>query len=176
MPVAITLIYPLAIWLGHGEVEPRLLAGLLVLAAVTRLFTMKTGKAGRWWMAGAMLLAIAATWGNAWMPLKLYPVLVNGVMLGIFSYSLVSPPSVIERIARMKEPDLPPQAVQYTRRVTQVWCAFFLINGSIALATTLWASPAVWSLYNGVIAYVLMGLLFGGEYMVRLRFKRRHNV
>ena len=176
LPVAITLIYPLAIWLGHGEVEPRLLAGLLVLAAATRLFTIKAGKAGRWWMAGAVLLAITAAWGNAWMPLRLYPVLVNGMMLGIFGYSLVSPPSLIERIARMKEPDLPPQAVQYTRRVTQVWCVFFLINGSIALATTLWASPAVWSLYNGVIAYVLMGLLFGGEYMVRLRFKRRHNV
>ena len=170
------MLYPFAIWLGHGEVEPRLLAGLLVLAAATRLCTMKAGKAGRWWMAGALLLAIIAIWCNAWTPLKLYPVLVNGLMLGIFGYSLVSPPSLIERIARVKEPDLPPQAVRYTRRVTQAWCIFFLVNGSIALATTLWASPSVWSLYNGVIAYLLMGVLFVGEYIVRLRFRRRHHV
>lgn len=169
-------MYPLAIWLGHGKAEPRLFACLLLLAALTRLWTMKTGNAGRWWLAGALLLAAATAWGNAWMPLKLYPVLVSGVMLGVFGYSLVSPPSLIERFARLQEPDLPVAAIQYTRRVTQVWCVFFLVNGSIALATALWASPKVWSLYNGVISYLLMGLLFGGEYLVRLRFKRRHNV
>jgi uncharacterized membrane protein len=181
----ITLAYPLAIWLGHDEVEPRLLAGLLLLAALTRALTMKFGTAGpgtaglgtanRWWLAGALALAAATVLGNAWAPLKLYPVLVNGVMLGIFGYSLVSPPSMIERFARLKEPNLPSEAILYTRRVTQAWCAFFVVNGSIALATALWASPEVWTFYNGVIAYLLMGLLFAGEYLVRLRFKRRHN-
>jgi uncharacterized membrane protein len=174
LPVLITLLYPLAIWLGHGEAEPRLFAGLLLLAAITRLCTTKMGKAARWWIAGALLLAAATVWANAWMPLKLYPVLVNGVMLGVFGYSLLSPPSLIERIARMKEPGLPAAAVGYTRRVTQVWCVFFFLNGSIALATALWASPAIWSLYNGVIAYGLMGTLFGAEYLVRLRFRRQH--
>lgn len=176
MPVLITLVYPLAIWLGHGEAEPRLFAGLLLLAALTRLWTMKAGNAGRWWLAGALLLAAATLWGNAWMPLKLYPVLVSGVMLGVFGYSLVSPPSLIERLARLKEPELPAAAIAYTRHVTQVWCAFFLVNGSIALATALWATPAIWSLYNGVISYLLMGALFGGEYLVRMRFRRRHHV
>jgi uncharacterized membrane protein len=163
----------LAIWLGHGEVEPRLLAGLLVLAAATRACSAKVGKAGRWWLVGALLLALATVWANAWMPLKLYPVLVNGVMLGLFGYSLIVPPSFIERIARLQEPELPVAAVQYTYRVTQVWCVFFVFNGAIALGTALWASAAVWTLYNGVISYVLMGLLFGGEYLVRLRVRRR---
>jgi uncharacterized membrane protein len=40
----------------------------------------------------------------------------------------------------------------------------------------LWASEAVWSLYTGVISYVLMAVLFGAEYLVRLRFKRLHHV
>lgn len=176
MPVLITLVYPLAIWLGHGEAEPRLFAALLLLAALTRLWATRMGNAALWWLAGALLLASATLWGNAWMPLKLYPVLVNAVMLGVFAYSLISPPSLIERFARLKEPDLPPAGVRYTRQVTQVWCAFFLVNGSIALATALWASPAVWSLYNGLISYLLMGVLFGGEYLVRQRFKRRHHV
>jgi uncharacterized membrane protein len=29
-------------------------------------------------------------------------------------------------------------------------------------------------LYNGVIAYLLMGIMFGGEYLIRLRFRKRH--
>lgn len=174
MPVLVTLLYPLLVWLGHGEVEPRLLAGVLVLAAALRILAMGSGKAGRWWLLGALLLAAVTVWENAWMPLKLYPVLVNAVLLGVFGYSLIAPPSMIERFARLQEPDLPPYAVLYTQRVTQVWCAFFLINGAISLGTALWASPAVWSLYNGVIAYVLMGCLFGGEYLVRLRVKRNN--
>ncbi|WP_233575469.1 hypothetical protein [Noviherbaspirillum saxi] len=156
--------------------EPRLFAALLVLAASIRVATMKIGRAAWWWLAGALALGTGAVMSNGWMPLKLYPVLVNAVMLGMFAYSLAMPPTFIERIARIKEPDLPSIAVAYTRRVTQVWCLFFLVNGSIALLTAVWASPATWSLYNGVIAYVLMGLLFAGEYLVRLRFKRRHNV
>ena len=156
--------------------EPRLLAGLLLLAALTRLPALKASGVGRWWVAGALLLAAFAVWANALLPLKLYPVLVNMVMLGIFGYSLFSPPSIVERLARMREPDFPPQAVAYTRGVTQVWCGFFVLNGVIALVTALWASPAVWSIYNGVIAYLLMGVLFGGEYVVRVRFKRRHHV
>ena len=41
------------------------------------------------------------------LPLKLYPVLVNAALLGVFAYSLISPPSMIERFARIREPDLP---------------------------------------------------------------------
>lgn len=110
------------------------------------------------------------------LPLKLYPVLINFFMFILFGYSLINPPSMIERIARQKEPDLPPIAVIYTRRVTQIWCLFFAMNTGISFATVLWASPEIWSLYNGLIAYIFMGLLFGGEYVVRLRFKRRHHV
>lgn len=175
LAAVITVLYPLAIWFGQGKVEPRWLALLLLLAAAARLPAMKVSLAARWSAAAALLLAAGAVWANALLPLKLYPVLVNAVLLAAFAYSLASPPSMIERMARLTEPNLPPAAIAYTRVVTQVWCGFFVVNGSIALGTAIWASPAVWSLYNGVIAYVLMGLLFAGEYLVRIRFKRANH-
>ncbi|MGZ5818684.1 MAG: hypothetical protein ACXWJD_08050 [Burkholderiaceae bacterium] len=174
LTVLITLLYPLAIWLGQGKLEPRLMSVLLLLAALTRLPTLKVSKIGRWLMAGALVLVALTAWSNQLLPLKLYPFLMNVLALVLFAYSLFYPPSMVERIARITEPDLPPEAIGYTRRVTQVWCGFFIINGSIALYTTLWASQEVWSLYNGVIAYLLMGVMFGGEYLIRLRFRRRH--
>jgi uncharacterized membrane protein len=174
--VVLTVLYPLAIWFGEGKVEPRYLAMLLLLAAAARLPALKVSPAARWSAGAALLLAAGAVWANALLPLKLYPVLVNAALLVAFGYSLSSPQSMVERMARLTEPDLPPAAVGYTRNVTKVWCVFFVINGSIALGTALWASQALWSLYNGVIAYVLMGLLFAGEYLVRLRFKRAHHV
>jgi len=132
--------------------------------------------AARWSGAGALLLVGVAIWSNALLPLKLYPVLVNAAFLAAFGWSLTTPRSMVERLARLTEPDLPPSGVAYTRTVTKVWCGFFIVNGAIALATALWASEATWSLYNGVIAYVLMGILFGGEYLVRLRVKRADHV
>lgn len=175
LAAVITVLYPLAIWFGQGKVEPRWLALLLLLAAAARLPAMKVSLAARWSAAAALVLAAGAVWANALLPLKLYPVLVNAALLAAFAYSLASPPSMIERMARLTEPDLPPAAIAYTRVVTQVWCGFFVVNGSIALGTAIWASPAVWSLYNGVIAYGLMGLLFAGEYLVRIRFKRANH-
>lgn len=172
----LTVLYPLAIWYGQGQFEPRWLALLLVLAVACRLPALKLQRAARWSVAAALLLAVVALWSNLLLPLKLYPVLVNAVLLATFGYSLWTPRSMVERLARLREPDFPPAAVRYTRRVTQVWCGFFIVNGGIALATAVWASEAVWSLYTGVIAYILMALLFGGEYLVRLRFKRLHHV
>ena len=62
----------------------------------------------------------------------------------------------------------------YTRKVTQVWCGFFVLNGGLALGTALWASDATWALYNGLIAYGLMGVLFAGEWVVRRRVRAGH--
>ena len=118
---------------------------------------------------------VAPQWMKFLLPLKFYPVLMNLLMLVLFAQSLLFPPTIIERIARKTESTFPPEAVIYTRRVTQVWCVFFIINGTISLITLFWASPKIWSLYNGVIAYMLMGILFGSEYLVRLSFKRRHH-
>ena len=169
----LTLAYPLLVYFGLGShVEPRWLALLLVGMALLRAAFARE----RVWLVaalGAMVLAVASFWGNQVMPLKLYPVLVNVVMLCVFSISLAYPPSVIERLARLHEPDLPPSGVAYTRRVTQVWCGFFVVNGTISLLTVFWATDAGWALYNGLISYLLMGVLFVGEWVLRKRMKAR---
>ncbi|HFC3024557.1 TPA: hypothetical protein ACFIR0_000119 [Neisseria gonorrhoeae] len=47
-----------------------------------------------------------------------YPVLVNLMMLAVFGSSLFAGQTVIEKLARLQQPDLPEKAVRYTRRVT----------------------------------------------------------
>ena len=173
LAVLLTLIYPAALWLAEGRFEPRVLAGVLLLAGFARLASAQVGQATWWWGGGTMLLVLLTVWGNAMFPLKLYPVIVNATLLGAFAYSLIVPPTAIERIARLRDPHLPPRATGYTRRVTQVWCVFFAVNGAIALYTALYASSALWSVYNGFIAYIFIGLLFVGEYCVRRRVMER---
>ena len=165
------LAYPLLVYFGLAHFSPRVLALLLAGVALLRAL-IKREKV--WFVAagGALLLAAIAAASNEAAALKLYPVLVNAAMLALFGASLAHPPTVVERIARITEPNLPPSGVAYTRRVTQVWCGFFILNGAIALYTALHASDAQWALYNGLIAYLLMGLLFGAEWPVRQRVRR----
>ena len=73
----------------------------------------------------------------------------------------------------MMEGELDAQAMNYTRHVTEAWVIFFLVNASISLWTALHADLALWTLYNGFISYLLIGLMFGGEYILRLFVKRK---
>jgi uncharacterized membrane protein len=163
-----TLAYPLVIYLGFGRWEPKWLA----LALATLLFLRAWSGPDVVWFAagiGALVLAAATALGSSWLPLKLYPLMVSAVLLATFGLSLWRPPTVVERIARLTEPQLDAQGVAYTRNVTIAWCVFFFVNGAIAAVTALWASTHLWLLYNGLIAYVLMGGMFAGEWLLRQR-------
>jgi len=173
--LALTAAYPLIVYCSLGHVEPRYLALLLLLLGGLRWLVGGAQIVQARWMAlAALMLAGSTALLNMSLPLKLYPVLVNGVLLVVFSLSLVHGPSVAERIARLQEPDLDARGQAYTRGVTQVWCGFFLFNGGLALATALWASEEVWALYNGLIAYFLIGALMGGEWLLRRALQARY--
>ena len=163
-----TLIYPLAILLGLARFEPRWLGCVLLAVALLRAAVSREPV----WLvaaAGALVLVIATFVFNDGLPLKLYPVLVNMALLGVFALSLWRPPTVIERLARLRHPDLPTEGVRWVTNVTRAWCLFFVLNGGIALWTALAASDATWALYNGAIAYVLIGAMLGGEWLLRPR-------
>jgi uncharacterized membrane protein len=168
----LTLAYPLAVYFGIQYVEPRMIAVILLALLALRLASRAGGQWMRPLLITGMLYCGFAIWANNLISLRFYPALVSAGMLLIFAWSLWSPQPLIERLARLQHPDLPPEGVVYTRRVTQVWCAFFAVNGLIALATALWGSFEQWSLYNGLISYLLTGALLGGEYIVRLRTQK----
>jgi uncharacterized membrane protein len=173
------LIYPLTIYFGLQVLEPRYVA--MVLAAGLLL---RWRRDARRFLAGLTAVhfgTIAALAGlaaltmltNSELLLRLYPAAMNLGFLLLFGLSLGSPPSMIERFARLREPLLPPEGVRYARAVTVVWCGFFAVNGAIALWTAIYASRETWELYNGLVAYLLMGALFAVEWLVRRRVRAR---
>lgn len=169
----LTVLYPLAVYFGINYFEPWKIAGILLVFLIIKLVISYSGN--HWsrplLMAGIVYCGFAL-WSNNVVSLRFYPALVSGVMLVIFSWSLLSGPSLIERLARLQYPALPPEAIIYTRCVTQVWCGFFIVNGAISLSTALWSSFEVWSIYNGLIAYLLMGILMTVEYIVRMKTQK----
>lgn len=170
--VAAGLAYPFAVYFGIEHLSPRVFALLLGALWIARLLTAQQRPGGRWMALAALLFCVVLGIAGEPVLLRWYPVLLNSILLCVFLLSLRYGPPLIERLARLREPELPAEAVRYTRVVTQVWAGFFCCNALIAAALTLWAPLAWWTLYNGFIAYLLMGLLFAVEWLVRQRVRR----
>ncbi|MFW0778562.1 MAG: hypothetical protein ACN2B6_12675 [Rickettsiales bacterium] len=163
----LTLLYPLAVYFGLQSFEARYVMPLLMLIMLLRIVTLNKSPLNHWlWLPAIGLLAIWSWLANSDAGLKLYPVVMNYGLMLVFFASLIHPPSLIEQLARIKEKNLPPFGVAYTRQVTKVWCGFFALNGSIALLTV-FLSETWWLIYNGLVTYIAMGLLFAGEWLIR---------
>ncbi|ATZ73114.1 hypothetical protein CWC33_05115 [Idiomarina sp. X4] len=169
------IAYPLLVWwLAQQGLTDGLL--FLLLAVLLLQVVVQGVKAPKSWLSVAVLIVVTITFllTDQLTSVLLYPVWMNVAMLTVFSLSLWFKPAVITRLARLMEGELSEKAVAYTEKVTLVWIGFFLINGAVSLATVLYGDMDIWSLYNGFIAYVLMGLLFAIEWSVRRVVKDRH--
>ncbi len=124
----------------------------------------------RWAMVLLAMLAMLAS-GQAELGVRLYPVIVNVSLAVVFLGSLRMTP-LIERLARLSEPDLPPSGMRYTRRVTWMWGIFMSVNAVVALVLALWAPLSIWQAWTGAISYGLAALLMMGEWLVRQRVRR----
>ena len=168
----LALCYPVLVYAGLQHLPPWLVgAGLLGLTGLRLAMSPRHSPfvvAG--WLAAVALLGLLFI--SPLDGIRLYPVLVSLTLGAVFTASLIHPPSAIERIARLSEPTLSPAGVVYTRNVTIVWIAFFLLNASISTWTAVYASLATWTLYNGLVSYIAIGILFGAELLVRRRMMR----
>ncbi len=178
--VAALLAYPLAVYFAAGHVAPKfLMAGVLTLLALRMLFkAWRKSRRPRGWLvlASSLLLAAIAvlfTRGLSLNHLRLYPVAIDVAFFLVFFISLFTRRSLVERIARASSSDeFGPEAVHYTSRVTWAWSGILLANTAIALYTALYSSLATWTLYNGLLSYLLIGTTFAVEYMIRRRVRR----
>lgn len=162
------VLYPFYVWWAISHWHPATALLPIACIALVKSFTGNAGIASRsFFLLTCVGLILAMLLGQAEHAMLYYPVWMNAGMLLLFSYSLLYPPTVVERIARLMDGELEPKAIVYTRKVTIVWCVFFLLNGSIALLTATLGDWDLWLLYNGFIAYVLMGLLMFIEWQVR---------
>ncbi|MEH6477990.1 MAG: hypothetical protein V7727_20025 [Sneathiella sp.] len=169
--ITIGLAYPFLVYFGLNTVKPEILIGVvLVLLGVRVLILRRTMPSKNrliWPAIAAIIFMIAAAFFKASIAVKLYPVGISLMLAAAFLYSVMSPPTAIELIARITEPDLDEKGVQYTRNVTIVWILFFVFNSVVATWTVLYGTVEQWTLYNGLISYCLTGLLFAGEFLVR---------
>jgi uncharacterized membrane protein len=170
---ALTISYPFLIYSGWERVNPRWLLGGAILLFGLRFFLVgQRGDSSPWkafawpWVLPLGFLLMAFVWGRQSLCLY-WPVVVSAALLLTFGRTLISPPSLVERFARLQKSELTPEEIMYCRRVTQLWCLFFVVNAAIAGVLAQGGSLRVWTLYNGLISYLLVGGFMALEYTYR---------
>lgn len=186
LSAALGVLYPVLIFVMLVVYKfPVRIISLCVIAVALVLFISATGNAskdgnGRRHLNPKNLLSCAFFLAvgilcyitNSALFLKFYPIALCLTFLFVFAVSLFSPPCIIFRFASMQDKGIPDKATrllveEYCRRVTLVWCAFFILNSLAAFWTAFFADERVWSIYNGGISYIIMGLIFIIEFIAR---------
>ncbi len=163
------VLFPFLVYFSIDRVGLAPLGVVLVLGLLFRAWPFFRERL--WWLcvaslAGLIYVLLLFASGNSTL-LKLYPTGVSIFLLGVFASSLLFPPSLVQRFAVAAGMEVTPRSIAYTRNVTLLWCGFFLANILITSFIAVRASMEVWTLYNGFISYVLIGLIFLAEFVYR---------
>lgn len=178
----LALGYPFVLYLGLTRWGPRAV-GLVVLAVLLPRMLLTLRGTRREHLSHVLrvplsvaALGLLATVARDGRFLLAMPVLVNGMLLTNFALSLRGPMPLVERFARMQVDSLSPAELVWCRQVTVAWCVFFVVNGIAAGALALLAPLAWWTFYTGVLSYLLIGVMFAVEYVIRsYRFRHYSN-
>ena len=165
--------YPFLIFAGLRWLEPRwlalLLGGTLLLRAGTRWHRPSPEELRRLLTPALLVFGVVAPtlMTNDVRYLLFVTALVNGALLVAFGRSLRVGPPLVETFARLQHPDLSVAQVRYCRTITLVWCVFFAANGAFSFWLALVPDLRLWTLYTGFVSYLLVGLVFSVEFVVR---------
>lgn len=171
-----SIAYPLLIFFSVGRVDLRFFVVLFLVAGIARfvIAEKKWNKANLVALSLLGIYCVAILLTQREIFLRLYPVFMSIGVAILFAASLLGDSSLIEDISRRMGKKITEKAKRYTRKLTMIWTLFLTANGMIALYLALFASLSSWTLYCGLISYVLIGLLFVGEYIFRQYYIRRY--
>lgn len=182
---AISVLYPVLVFCGmeFWGLSPRRLSLLLLALAFYQFlnFTRNrgTGELGHAnsiktavLMALILICGLVSFFADNVFFLKFYPVLVNLSLLAFFGFTLWKKPSFVFRMANLGDKTIKNSpsrnyVERYCDKVTLGWCIFFVANAGVSSATVFVGSDRVWSLYNGLISYILIGIFFAVEFLIR---------
>ncbi|MBV9832962.1 MAG: hypothetical protein JO055_01060 [Alphaproteobacteria bacterium] len=171
----LSVVYPAVVWLYHGVVAPQLFVLFALLLVGVRMALMAPDRNRPWRLALAavaiflvVLAAVAPDVGT-----KAYPVLLSLAASYVFAQSLISPPSLIERMARVRRATVSEGLRLYCRNLTVIWSVWLLANAAIAAVLAVQGSDQMWALWTGCLSYVLSGVLLVGEMGVRRAVLRK---
>jgi len=112
------------------------------------------------------LAALAAVSGER-LFLLLIPAWIYAALFLVFRDSLRAEDSIVERMARWIEPWAPDFIRSYCRVVTALLATLFLLDAAVIAMLAAAGASEAWRLYTGSLAYAILGLVLGAEFLIR---------
>jgi uncharacterized membrane protein len=169
----VVLLYPLIVLVGLTYLSVRWTALLLLMLLGRRVVALVlTTRATSvpviiQVVSTAAILGLAAATGSE-MYLRFTPFLISLVFIAQFVISLREGSTpIIERFARLKRPDLPPDHVAYCRTLTKVWLIVFVGNSTLVLSAAFVEAKLTWALLVGPVSYFYLGSFITAEFLFR---------
>jgi uncharacterized membrane protein len=175
----LTVLYPFIIYMALKSNTPEYAFAALGIILLLKIISGQAGdrlSSITVTVLGITVLILFKLRGDP-VYLMFYPSFVAYGFLAVFVFSLTGSRSAVERIASLsvKKEEITDDFKRYCRRVTQAWCVFMFLNGTCALFLALFAHRDIWVIYTGFISYILMGLMFLGEYIIRIHVRKGGN-
>ncbi|HVF35224.1 MAG TPA: ketosynthase [Candidatus Saccharimonadia bacterium] len=192
LALALALAYPFLAHVAVVRSDPRLMAaGIAALVLALLLPALARGRPAAYAVAAAVALLLAAALKLDAVAFLLYvpPVALNALAGWAFARTLAPGRTpLIEQFARVMHGAQPldPGIPAYARRLTFTWAALLFSIAAIDAVLALLAVPggvlvragiappiavpqAWWSLFANFLGWLLIGLLFAGEWLLRKR-------
>ncbi len=173
--IGLAVCFPFYLWF-FGWVNPVATAIYLISAGLLRYIAgwLRKNSGFDWFLIllpiflGLLVLALGVQAG------LFYPIAINMGLLGVFYSSLSAPKNFIQYLAeKIENRSLDRIEVRYTRWITKIWCAVFIVNISISVLLVWFHRLDLWTIYNGAVSYFIMLALLLGERLLRNRIHRK---
>jgi uncharacterized membrane protein len=167
------LAYPVAAHYAVRDGRPAAALALLAALAAYIAASFFIKRPLRWAVppaaAGIVLLVLPDA---AWL-LYAPPIAINLALCWLFGRTLVrGRVPLIARFAMMERGTLSPELVSYTRTLTWLWTLLFAGAAAASLLLAVSGNRDAWSLFTNLLNYLLVAVLFLGEFVYRrLRFR-----
>jgi uncharacterized membrane protein len=169
--------YPFLVYFGI-QVLPPSFFGLVLIALLAMRFGVLRPDERQVFVPVLLVFlvyAVAAALSDSAKMILFYPALVNFSLAFVFLRSLKEEESILLRIVKARGVEINQHVPGYLYRLTGVWSGFFILNGIVSIWTA-GLSLQAWTLYNGLISYLIIAILAGGELLFRWHFKKRKGI
>ena len=151
---------------------------LVVIGPMLGLLALFAARRGQRLIAGIAALALAGLVLQAWRgggvaPATLYlaqHVAIHGALAAMFGLTLrPGQEPLVTALARRVHRGLAPGVAAYSRKVTVVWSAYFVLMAAISIGLFLFAPFEAWAVFANLVTPLAMVCLFVGEFLLRYR-------